>query len=134
MSSDHAPYRFDASGKLSARDNANFKQIAKGLPGLETRLPLLFDAMVSRGRASVGAFVQVTAAAPARIYGLQGLKGSLAVGADADIGIWNLDREVTLTDDGPHHNAGYHPFARRVVRGWHETVLRRGAVIVADVP
>jgi dihydropyrimidinase len=132
VSSDHAPYRFDASGKLSAGDNPDFKKIANGLPGLETRLPLLFDAMVSRGRASLEAFVQVTAAAPARIYGLQGRKGSLAVGADADIAIWNPDREVALTDDGLHDNVGYNPFAGRVVRGWPETVLRRGEVVVAD--
>lgn len=132
VSSDHAPYRFDASGKLSAGPNPDFKQIANGLPGLETRLPLLFDSMVSQGRSSLEKFVEVTATAPAKIYGLHPRKGAIAVGADADIAIWDANREVTLTDDGLHDNVGYNPFAGRRLRGWPEMVLRRGDVIIAD--
>ncbi|WP_027317268.1 dihydropyrimidinase [Microvirga flocculans] len=132
VSSDHAPYRFDASGKLSAGAAPNFKQIANGLPGLETRLPLMFDEMVSKGRASLQAFAEVTAAAPARLYGLHPRKGTIAVGADADIAIWDPEREVLLTDDGLHDNTGYNPFAGRTVRGWPETVLRRGEIVVAN--
>ena len=132
VSSDHAPYRFDSSGKLAAGAHPDFKQIANGLPGLETRLPLLFDAMVSQGRSSLEKFVELTATAPAKIYGLHPRKGAIAVGADADIAIWNPDREVTLTDDGLHDNVGYNPFAGRRLKGWPETVLRRGETIVAD--
>ncbi len=132
VSSDHAPYRYDASGKLAAGPNPDFKQIANGLPGLETRLPLLFDAMVSQGRSSLEKFVELTATAPAKIYGLHPRKGAIAVGADADIAIWNPDRDVTLTDDGLHDNVGYNPFAGRRLRGWPEIVLRRGEVIVAN--
>jgi len=132
VSSDHAPYRYDGSGKLSAGPDPDFKHIANGLPGLETRLPLLFDAMVSQGRSSLEKFVELTATAPAKIYGLHPRKGTVAVGADADIAIWNPDREVTLTDDGLHDNVGYNPFAGRRLRGWPETVLRRGEVIVSD--
>ncbi|PZR92394.1 MAG: dihydropyrimidinase [Stutzerimonas stutzeri] len=130
LSSDHAPYRFDASGKLSAGDNPSFKQIANGMPGLEMRLPLLFNAMVSRGRTGLSKFVELTATAPARIYDLPG-KGSLAIGADADIAIWDPERRVELGDE-LHDNAGYNPFAGRTVTGWPGTVLRRGAVIVAE--
>lgn len=132
VSSDHAPYRFDGSGKLAAGPNPDFKQIANGLPGLETRLPLLFDAMVSRGKSSLEKFVELTATAPAKIYGLHPRKGAIAVDADADIAIWNPDREVILTDDGLHDNVGYNPFAGRRLRGWPEIVLRRGDVIIAD--
>ena len=57
LSSDHAPYRFDASGKLSAGSSPTFKQIANGMPGIEMRLPVLFDAIVSRGRLSLAKFV-----------------------------------------------------------------------------
>lgn len=131
VSSDHAPYRFDETGKLAAGSNADFKQISNGLPGLETRLPLLFDAMVSQGRSSLEKFVELTATAPAKIYGLHPRKGAIAVGADADIAIWNPDREVTLTDDGLHDNVGYNPFAGRRLKGWPETVLRRGDTIIA---
>ena len=132
VSSDHAPYRFDETGKLAAGANADFKQIANGLPGLETRLPLLFDAMVSQGRSSLEKFVELTATAPAKIYGLHPRKGSIAVGADADIAIWDPDREIVLTDDGLHDNVGYNPFAGRKLKGWPETVLRRGDTIIAD--
>jgi dihydropyrimidinase len=130
LSSDHAPYRFDASGKLSAGENPSFRQIANGMPGLETRQPLLFDAMVSQGRMGVSKFVELTATAPARIYDLPG-KGSLAIGMDADIAIWDPDARVTLAD-ALHDNAGYNPFAGRVVTGWPQTVLRRGEIIVSD--
>ncbi|HYF57087.1 MAG TPA: dihydropyrimidinase, partial [Salinarimonas sp.] len=70
VSSDHAPYRMDAGGKLAAGPEPTFKQVANGQPGLEVRLPLLFDAMVSGGRLGLQKFVELTATAPARIYNL----------------------------------------------------------------
>jgi dihydropyrimidinase len=132
ISSDHAPYRFDETGKLRAGANPNFKQVANGLPGLEVRLPLLFDAMVSKGRLGLEKFVELTATAPAKIYNLHPRKGSTAVGADADIAIWDPAREVMLTDAMIHDLAGYTPYAGRKLRGWPVTVLSRGRVIVAD--
>ena len=132
ISSDHAPYRFDETGKLRAGSNPNFKQIANGLPGLETRLPLLFDAMVSKGRLGLQKFVELTATAPAKIYNLHPRKGSIAIGADADIAIWDPEREVKLSDSMMHDLAGYTPCAGRTLRGWPTTVLSRGRVIVAD--
>lgn len=133
VSSDHAPYRFDETGKLSGGPNPTFKQIANGLPGLETRMPLMFDAMVSRKRPefagrALQAFVDLTATAPARIYNLGG-KGSIAVGLDADIAIWDPNRRVTLSDELMLGNTGYTPFAGRTVKGWPETVLVRGRIV-----
>ncbi len=132
ISSDHAPYAFDQTGKLRAGPNPDFKQIANGLPGLEVRMPLLFDAMVSRGRLGLEKFVELTATAPARIYGLAPKKGMIAVGSDADIVLWDPDREVELTDAMMHDKTGFTPYAGRRVRGWPDTVLRRGAVIVEN--
>jgi dihydropyrimidinase len=129
ISSDHAPYRYDEQGKLRAGPNPNFKQIANGLPGLEARLPLLFDAMVSKGRLGLAKFVDLTSTAPARIYNLP-KKGSIAIGNDADIAIWNPDRKVTLSDSMMHDNTGYTPYAGRVVMGWPDTVLLRGKLLV----
>lgn len=136
ISSDHAPYRFDESGKLSAGPNPNFKQIANGLPGLETRLPLIFDAMVSRGRPefagrALEAFVDLTATTPARLYNLPN-KGAILPGYDADIAIWDPERVVTLTDEAMHDRTGYTPFAGRIVKGWPERVFVRGRAVVAD--
>jgi dihydropyrimidinase len=130
VSSDHAPSRFDETGKLRAGPNPPFKQIPNGMPGLETRMPLMFDLMVNRGRGGLNRFVEVMATNPARIYNLQPRKGTIAVGADADIAIWDPDREVTLSDEKMHDLAGYTPYAGRVVRGWPETVLVRGTTVV----
>ena len=129
VSSDHAPYRFDDTGKLRAGPNPSFKQIANGLPGLETRLPLLFDAMVSNGRLGLSKFVELTSTAPAQIYNLTG-KGSIAIGKDADIAIWDPVREVTLTDAMMHDKTGFTPYVGRTITGWPETVLLRGRVLV----
>jgi len=132
VSSDHAPYRFDSSGKLAAGDSPTFKQIANGMPGIEARLPLMFDAMVSKGRLGLSKFVELTATAPARIYNLAPRKGSIAIGADADLVVWDPERQVTITDATMHDRTGYSPYAGRTVTGWPAVVLRRGEVIVRD--
>ena len=131
VSSDHAPYRHDETGKLSAGPDAGFHQIANGLPGLETRLPLMFNAMVSHVRGGPEAFARLTAEAPARLHGLTA-KGRLAVGMDADVVIWNGDRQVTYGEDDLHDNVGYNPWAGTTVQGWPDTVILRGEVLVAD--
>jgi dihydropyrimidinase len=132
VSSDHAPYAFNEKGKLMAGESANFKQIPNGMPGLQARLPLLFDAMVSNGRFGAEKFVEWTAAAPAQIYGLAPRKGSIAVGADADIAIWDPDKQVTFADADVVDGAGYTPYVGRTVRGWPVTVLRRGEIIAEN--
>ncbi|MDX6750466.1 dihydropyrimidinase [Geminicoccaceae bacterium 1502E] len=129
VSSDHAPYRMDETGKLARGPNAAFKEIANGMPGLELRLPVLFDAMVSKGRMDVNRFVDLTATAPAKLYGLHPRKGSIAVGADADIVVWDTEREVTIEQGSTHDDAGYTPFVGHKVKGWPATVLRRGEVV-----
>jgi dihydropyrimidinase len=131
VTSDHAPYAFDATGKLSAGPNATFKQIANGLPGIEVRLPLLFDAMVSKGRLGLAKFVELTATAPAKIYNLHPRKGSIAIGSDADLVVWDAERKLTLTAELLHDRTGYTPYSGREVTGWPETILRRGEIIVS---
>jgi dihydropyrimidinase len=130
ISSDHAPYRYDKSGKLAAGAEPNFKQIANGMPGLQARLPIVFDAAVSRGRFDVTRFVEWTSTAPAKLYGLYPKKGTIAIGTDADIAIWDPEKQVTFADADVKDNAGYTPYAGRSVKGWPVTVLQRGAVIV----
>jgi dihydropyrimidinase len=77
-------------------------------------------------------FVELTATAPAKIYNLHPRKGSIAIGADADIAIWDPSREVTLSDAMMHDRTGYTPFSGSTLRGWPVTVLSRGRLIVAD--
>lgn len=130
ISSDHAPYRYDETGKLGAGQDAPFTRIANGMPGLETRLPLLFDAIVSQGRGTIADFVRLTSSAPAALYGLAG-KGRLAPGADADFVIWNPARRHTYGENDLHDNVGYNPWVGHTVTGWPEEVYLRGTRIVA---
>jgi dihydropyrimidinase len=132
VSSDHAPYRFDASGKFINGTDPDFKAIPNGMPGLEARLPLLFDAMVSQGRLGLEKFVALSATEPAKIYGLHPRKGEIVIGADADIAIWDPKRKVTISAALMHDLAGYSPYEGRTVTGWPVTVLSRGRVIVDD--
>ena len=132
FSSDHAPYRFDASGKLPHGDRTTFKDIANGVPGIELRLPLLFSEGVGRGRLDLNAFVALTATNHAKLYGLYPRKGTIAVGSDADIAVWDPERETTVTWDLLHDNVGYTPYEGRHLLGWPVTVLSRGRVIVED--
>lgn len=129
LSSDHAPYRFDESGKLMYGRAAKFRQVANGIPGLETRAPLLFSEGVIAGRIDLQRFVALNSTNAAKLYGLHPQKGTIAVGADADIAIWDPERKVTITNSMLHHNVDYTPFEGRQVTGWPVTVLSRGTVV-----
>ena len=130
FSSDHAPYRFDESGKLAGGPDASFKQIANGVPGLELRLPLLFSEGVGRGRIDLNRFVALASTNAARLYGLYPRKGTVGIGSDADLAIWDPEREVTVTWDDLHDNVGYTPYEGRRIKGWPVTVLSRGRRVV----
>ena len=132
FSSDHAPYRFDASGKLPHGEQTTFKDIANGVPGIELRLPLLFSEGVRKGRLDLNQFVALTATNHAKLYGLYPKKGTIAVGSDADIAIWDPEREVAVTAGMLHDNVGYTPYEGRHLHGWPVTVLSRGRIVVED--
>ncbi len=129
-SSDHAPYRNDATGKLPKGDKTTFKDVANGVPGLELRLPLLFTEGVGNGRLTLQEFVDLTATQHAKIYGLYPRKGEIAVGSDADLAIWDPDATRTITAQMLHDAVGYTPYEGRELTGWPVTVLSRGDVIV----
>ena len=131
-SSDHAPYRFDATGKLPKGDATTFKEMANGVPGIELRLPLLFSEGVMQGRIRIEEFVALTATNHARMYGLAPRKGSIAVGADADIALWNPERRVEVSSAMLHDNVGYTPYEGRMLQGWPEQVFSRGRCVVQD--
>jgi dihydropyrimidinase len=131
-SSDHAPFRFDGSGKLPQGERTTFKEIANGLPGLELRLPLLFSEGVRTGRLSLNQFVALGSTNHARLYGLYPRKGTIAVGADADLALWDPERRVRVTAAMLHDQVGYTPYEGREVVGWPVTVLSRGRIVVRD--
>ncbi|WWD17586.1 dihydropyrimidinase [Kwoniella shandongensis] len=123
FSSDHCPSAFDhPMGKKKGLQGgkADFTKVPNGLPGVETRLPLLMTYGVERQRISVQRFVEVTSTQPAHLYGLQHRKGAIAVGMDADIVIWYPPGEVKhdITNDNLHHSIDYTPFEGFEVSNW----------------
>lgn len=133
VSSDHAPFNYDdPHGKrLGGRDIA-FPYIPNGLPGLETRMPLLFSEGVRGGRIDIHQFVAYACTNAARLYGLYPRKGTVAVGSDADIVIWDAEREVTITNSRLHHAVDYTPYEGMRVTGWPALTLARGEEVWAD--
>ncbi len=127
VSSDHAPFRFDdPQGKKPGGKEVPFQYIPNGIPGLETRLPLLFSEGVRSGRLTLNQFVALTATNPAKLYGLNPRKGTIAIGSDADIAIWDPDKQVTIENRLLHHDVDYTPYEGMRVTGWPVTTLVRG--------
>jgi len=132
-SSDHAAFRYDdPKGKLIEGPTTPFHRITNGVPGVETRLPLLFSAALEGERLDLNRFVALSATNPAQIYGLYPRKGTIAVGSDADLVIWDPDRAVTITIDKLHDGMDYTPYEGQRVRGWPAVTLSRGEVIWRD--
>jgi dihydropyrimidinase len=133
FSSDHAPTRYDdPRGKKIRGEQASFRYVPNGVPGIETRLPLLFSAGVMHRRLELTRFVALTATNPARIYGLYPRKGTLAIGADADIVIWDPKRSDVIANEHLHHAVDFTPYEGMRVTGWPTTTISRGEIVYRD--
>lgn len=130
FSSDHCPFRFaDPRGKDAPGARASFRNIPNGIPGVETRLPILFSEGVMAGRLSLERFAALTATNHARIYGLED-KGSIAPGKDADIVLWDPTETRAITQDRLHHGADYTPWEGFEVTGWPVRTILRGQTVM----
>ena len=130
FSSDHAPFRYGGpNGKGIGGPKAAFNKVPNGIPGIETRLPLLFSEGVMRGRIDINAFVALTATNVAKIYGLYPRKGTIAIGSDADLVIWNDTLDFGLTNAMLHHDVDYTPYEGRRLNAWPEVTIARGEVV-----
>jgi dihydropyrimidinase len=129
VSSDHAPFRSGADGKAVAGEDAPFSRVPNGIPGIETRLPLLMSEGVLGGRIDVQRFVALTATNAARLYGLYPRKGTIAVGSDADLVVWETGRRFTLTNAMLHHAVDYTPYEGMELKAWPALTLSRGEVV-----
>lgn len=136
VSTDHCPFCFNekAHGILKSKQLGidDFSKIPNGAPGVEFRLPLLFDGGVKAGRINLNRFVQLIATAPAKMFGLFPRKGTIAVGSDADIVIFDPEQEHTLSANTHHSNVDYSLFEGRQVTGKVKKVFSRGRLIVDD--
>jgi dihydropyrimidinase len=132
-SSDHSGWSYETPvGKRVHGTDAPFRDIPNGVPGLGSRLPILFSEGVSKGRIDAPTFVRLTASNPARLFGLHPRKGIIAPGADADLVLWDANKTVTITNSLMQHIIDYTPYEGMEVTGWPMTTIRRGAVVMQD--
>lgn len=130
FSSDHAPFRYeDSKGKKLHGDEAGFHHIPNGIPGLETRLSILFSEGVIKGRIDATRFVALTATQPAKIYGLYPRKGTIAIGSDADLTLWDSKASMTVRNAELHHAVDYTPYEGLALTGRPVLTLCRGSVV-----
>lgn len=133
FSSDHCPFRFDdPQGKLNEKGKRHFRWIPNGIPGVATRLPILFSEGVMKGRIDINHFVAVTSTNHAKLYGMYPQKGTIAIGSDADIALWDPGQQITLTNDILQHGADYTPYEGLEITGWPVRLFVRGKSIVKD--
>lgn len=133
FSSDHAPSNYDhPKGKKAGLVNGipHYKQVPNGVPGIETRLPLLFCYGVETGRITPQRFVELTATNPAKLYGLSDRKGTVGVGMDADITIWYPKGKINieLQNEMLHHDIDYTPYEGMSFSNWPRYTILRGNV------
>jgi dihydropyrimidinase len=131
IGTDHCPFFYRGQKDLGRPDGAfpPFSRIPGGIPGIESRLALLYTFGVREGWLSVERWVEVCSTAPARIFGLAGRKGSLVEGADADVVVFDPERLVTLSQSTLHENCDYTPYEGARLKGYPEITILRGQIV-----
>jgi dihydropyrimidinase len=129
VATDHCPFDFEGQKDLGKGD---FRKVPNGLPGVEDRVDLLHDGGVVGGRITPERWVEIISTAPARLFGMYPRKGSITVGADADIVIYDPNRAHTISARTHHMDVDYSCYEGREVRGGSDIVMSRGTVIVRD--
>jgi dihydropyrimidinase len=129
ISTDHCPFFFKGQKEMG---KDNFAKIPNGAPGLETRMAVMYTAGVLEDWITINKFVELNSTNPAKLFGLFPQKGTIAVGSDADIVVFDPEKEVTISVKNLHQNTDYTPWEGMVVKGYPVTVLSRGKVVVED--
>ena len=129
VSTDHCPFDFEGQKDLGKGD---FRKIPNGLPGVEDRVDLLHDGGVVGGHLTRERWVEVISTAPAKLFGMYPRKGSISVGADADLVVYDPARKRTISARTHHMDVDYSCYEGRSVQGASDLVLSRGSVIVRD--
>ena len=129
VGTDHCPFNFVGQKDMGKDD---FSKIPNGMPGVETRLPLLYHFGVNEGRFSVNRFVELVSTGPARLFGLLPRKGTISIGADADLVIWDPNKEHRLTKENLHTNVDHSPYEHITVKGYPAMIFQRGNMLVRD--
>jgi dihydropyrimidinase len=128
VSTDHCPFCMKGQKELGRGD---FSKIPNGMPGIETRLHLMWEA-VREGKISMNRFVEITSTAPAKIFGLYPKKGNICPGADGDVMVWDPEKKFELSHKNLHMKADYASYEGKTVIGAPTHVLSRGELIVNE--
>ncbi|CAN5872323.1 dihydropyrimidinase [soil metagenome] len=134
VSTDHCPFcmgdhpQFGTQKQLGADD---FSKIPNGMPGVENRFGLIYNGGVAGGRISVNRFVEIVATTPARMFGMYPQKGTIAVGSDADIVVFDPKGKTVISADTHHMNVDYSAYEGYELAGKVDTVLSKGKTIIA---
>jgi dihydropyrimidinase len=129
IGTDHCPFMFHGQKDMGLEQ---FTKIPGGIPGIESRLALLYTYGVKEGRISINQWVDLCCTAPARSFGIFPQKGELSVGSDADLVIFNPEKEVTISNSQLHENVDYSPYEGLKLHGYPEITISRGRVVVKD--
>jgi len=129
VSTDHCPFDFHGQKDLGVGD---FRKVPNGLPGVEDRVDLLHDGGVVGGRISKERWVEIISTAPARLFGMYPRKGTISVGADADIVVYDPNRKRKISAETHHMDVDYSCYEGRTVQGASDVVLSRGSVVVRN--
>ena len=133
VSSDHSGWSYGGDrGKRINGEDAPFRDIPNGVPGLAARLPIVFSEGVAKGRITASDFVRLVSTRPAEIFGLHPQKGSLMPGADADLVLWDPARRVTITQALMQQTIDYTPYEGLEVTGWPVATILRGEIAMQD--
>ena len=127
VSTDHCPFCFKEQKELGRDD---FTKIPNGGPGIEHRMSLIFSGGVAAGRFNVNRFVELVSTTPAKLFGLYPRKGTIAVGGDADLVVFDPKRKHTISAKNHHMRVDYSMFEGIQVTGMPDVVLSRGRVVV----
>jgi dihydropyrimidinase len=134
VSTDHCPFcmkeGFQGLPKQKELGEGDFSKIPNGAPGVETRMVLLYDGGVLGRKITLNRWIELTATTPAKLFGLFPRKGTIAVGSDADIVVWNPKTTSTISATTHHMRVDYNPYEGKRVTGKADVVLSRGEVIV----
>lgn len=128
VATDHCP--FFMKQKELGKDS--FDKIPNGAPGIELRMALLYTYGVLKNEININKFVEVTSTNAAKIYGMYPKKGTIAVGSDADLVIFDPDKEIEVTVDILHENVDYTPYEGFKLKGFPEVTLSRGEIIAKN--
>jgi dihydropyrimidinase len=135
VSTDHCPFCMGDHPKLGTQKRlgeGDFTKIPNGIPGVEDRMRMIYHGAVGEGRLSLNRFVEVTATTPAKMFGLFPQKGTIAVGTDADIAIFDPKATHVMSVESTHMDVDYNAYEGKKVQGDIDLVMARGKVLISD--